>query len=240
MKAAPSFLAGFLVAIGIHAVRAIDLEIAVGRSEFCCLQDGVWWQSPFGFNGNLRAVSAEIGLRQRIGDFGAHLAYVNLGSVSSDNFAAMRDDEFGRHDPVKPCNTANRSNCLGRFIGRQSVQGIIAGASYQRNLFWGIAGEIEAGEFFYKSHWSITIHCPGGCGTDYGLTFATPERYTFGATTKRTHYAALKATYRSAFIVWRRFSRVDGGGDPAGAVVPEFSAGLTNGPVNQIMLGMVI
>lgn len=236
MKAIGGFLAGFLVAIGVHAVRAVDLEIAVGRSEFCCLQDGVWWQESF--NGSTRVGAVEIGARHRFGDGSLHLAYLDMGTANGLNVATMRDDDFGRFNTTKGCDTATQRNCLGYFGTRQHIAGVLAGAAYGFEKR-GVRLEIEGGQFFYQSDMQVAIWCPN-CGLDQRYAFGAGGTFTSSSDLRRSHYGALRATYKGFTLTYRRFQNIDGSGSGRNGEEAQFATGLTNGPVNQLMVGVAL
>jgi len=215
-----------------HQAQAVDLEAAIGRSAFCCLQDGVWWQSPFGFNGDTRVASWELGARQRFGHWGMHAAYSDLGTVKGDNLATMRDADFNNFNTTANCNQATQHNCLGYFRTRQHVKGVMAGGSYQFTVK-GFGIEPEAGKFFYRSDFEVAIWCPT-CGT-FPTGEQRDERSMSGI--RRSTYLALKVSKGNVFLSIRRFSNIDGSGDISKG---EFATGLTSGPVNQIMLGVTL
>lgn len=216
-------------------VAGLDLEVAVGRSEFCCLEDGIWWQSPFGFDGHTRSVSLEVGARKRWGDWSLHGAFVDLGETSGTNTASMRDDDFGRHNVTKPCDQNLQKNCLGYFTARQKVAGVLVGGAYGR-VISGVRAEVELGQFFYVSDMSVSIWCPN-CGLGHRYAFGGGGTFSSASGVRKTPYIALRATYRGVTLTYRRFQSVDGSGSGEG-VEAQFSTGLTNGPVNQVMLGV--
>jgi hypothetical protein len=221
----------WLLALIPATCLAVDLEVAVGQSSYCCKVDGVWYQSPFGFQANTRPTSFEIGARQRIGDFGLHVAYVDLGTVTADNVASMRDDEFGKHDFSKPCVISGQHNCLGFFKARQNVSGVLAGVSYGRD-FRGIRLEGEVGSYFYRSSWSVNIQCPA-CGNVSLYSFGYSHNFRYLSDVRRTNYVSARVVYKSAFLMVRRFSTIDG----SGSSDEQYAIGMTSGPVNQVMLG---
>lgn len=217
------------------SVAALDLELAAGRSQFCCLQDGVWWQSPFGFTGTTTDGSVEVGLRQRWGDFSFHGAYLDMGRATGRNLATMRDDEFGKA-PSKSCNQDSQRDCLGYFVTSQQVTGVLLGGAYGRDLY-GIRLEGEYGQFFYTSDLNVSIWCPN-CGTAGRYSFGHGGVFSSISEIRRTPYAAARVTYKNVTLTYRRFTNVDGNGERKEGVEAQFATGLTNGPVNQIMLGI--
>jgi hypothetical protein len=223
----------FLLIFVPASAGAIELEIAVGQSEYCCRADGVWWQSEFGFNGNMRPTSWEIGARHRIGNWGIHAAYVDLGTVSANNIASMRDDDFGKHDPTKPCDAATQKNCLGQFSAKQNVRGVLAGASYGIGLPYGARLEAELGQYFYRARWDITIQCPD-CGNYSLYSFGFSHSFRYVSETRRTPYVSGRVSYKNVFLMYRRFSYINGGGTSE----EQYAIGLTGGPVNQFMVGI--
>lgn len=235
-----NILIGMVIGFTVHgfASRALDFEVGVGRSEFCCLQDGVWWQSDFGFNGSVRVPSFEIGVRKRFGDWSLHGAYVDLGTATGQNIATMRDDEFGSFDRTKRCDQTQQKNCLGFFANSQHVHGALLGAAYGKSVY-GVRIEGELGQFFYQTEMSVQVLCPN-CGLDHRYAFGAGGTFSSTSDMRRSSYFALKAEYKGVFLTYRRFTRIDGGGKIVDDVEGQFSIGLTNGPVNQLLVGVTL
>lgn len=228
-------LIALLIALATPA-KALDYELAVGRSEFCCLENGIWWQSSFGFNGSTVDRSIELGARHRIGNWGLHGAYVDLGSASGHNPAVMRDDEFGRYNTAKPCDVNLQKNCLGFFGTNQRVHGLLAGVSYGYDIK-GVRLEGELGQYLYQSEMRVSIWCPN-CGVSHKYAFGHGGTFSSKSGMRRSSYFAIKAEYKNTFLTYRRFSQIDGSGEGMEGVETQFATGLTNGPVNQVMIGV--
>ena len=231
-------LLGAVLAIVAQGWSRPELEAAIGRSDYCCLEDGTWWQSPHGWTGTLRPATFEIGVRERFGNFSLRAAYVDLGKASGENWALMRDMDFGRFDPYAGCDVTTRANCLGKFSSSQHVRGILAGAAYGRAIY-GARIEGEIGAYFYKSQFEVTIYCPQACGAGTGPAFDPPETYKSYSSVRKTPYLGARLYYKNAFLQWRRFNHIDGNGSVE-AEDGQFAVGLTNGPVNQLMVGYAL
>jgi len=214
----------------------LDFEMSVGRSEFCCLQDGVWWQSPFGFNGYTRSTAIDLGVRQRMGNWSLAARYSDLGSANGLNVATMRDDDFGSFNRTKGCNTASQKNCLAFFSTSQHVAGVMLGGAYGKD-YRGIRLEGEAGTFLYQSDMNVQILCPN-CGLDSRYAFGAGGTFSSSSEIRRSPYFSVAAKYQDFFLTYRRISSVDGNGKGLQGVEAQFSTGLTNGPVNQILIGV--
>lgn len=225
-----------ILSIASLTAHGLEYEIAIGQSQFCCTQNGIWWQSSFGFTGQTRDLAFEAGVRQRIGDFSIHGAYVDLGSATGLNKATMRDDDFGSYNTHLGCNSASQKNCLGYFAAKQHVAGFLVGASY-RLMLKGVGIEPEVGQFLYQADMKIAIWCPN-CGTDSRYAFGAGGTFSSTSEIRRSQYLALKVSYKDVFLTYRRFSKIDGGGSGLDGVETQFSTGLTNGPVSQILVGM--
>lgn len=229
------FLAGFLGAIGMSGnaeVLKLELEGGVGQAKVCCLTDGVWWQSQRGeFQGDLKPTTLELGARLRYSGYGLHAAYLDLGNVTSNNVATMRDDNANNYDPSQPCNDHERSNCLGTFVGSQKVKGVLAGLGYRFD-YRGFGIEPELGYYFYRSKWNISIDCSAECGANTNAGPQFPASYTYRSRIQKTPYAALTLDYRGFFGAFRKFSVIDGNaeGEPYGPA-------LTKGPASQFVIG---
>lgn len=215
---------------------ALDLELAAGRSEFCCVLTGVWWQPQFGFSGSTRSASWEVGARHRWENFSLHAAYLDLGSASGMNVATMRDDDLGTFNTAKGCNTDSQKNCIGYFGASQRVSGVLAGVAANVTVK-GVLLEAELGQYFYKSDMRISIWCPN-CGVNARYAFGAGGTFASTSSIRRSPYFAVKVGYKNAFVTYRRFSSVDGSGKMSDGIEGQFGMGLTNGPVNQIMVGM--
>lgn len=215
--------------------QALEVEIASGRTDYCCRQDGVWWQSPHGWTGTLKPATFEIGVRKRFDNFSVRTAYVDMGEASGENWAMMRDLDFGKFDPNAGCDIATRTNCLGKFSSSQIVRGVLFGAGYGRKIY-GVRVEGEVGALFYKTQFEITIYCPQACGAGTGPAFDPPETYKSYSSIRKTPYIGARVYYKNAFLQWRRFSHIDGNGHVE-EEDGQFAVGLTSGPVTQIMFG---
>lgn len=232
-----AFIFGFLlITSALASPSTIDLEVAIGRSAFCCTNDGVWWQSQFGFNGQLRVLTYEVGARWRVANWGVALRYADLGKASGMNLASVRDDEFGKYDTSKPCNTNTQSNCLAIFAVDQNVRAVMLGASYRVSI-QGAQVEPEIGQVFYQSSLKVSIYCPN-CGI--GSKYAFGEGGTFVSTSeiRRSPYVALRLTYKRVTLTYRYILNIDGNGARTEGIEAQFASGLTHGPLNQIMLGV--
>ena len=215
---------------------ALDLEPAFGVSEFCCITDSLWWQSPFGFTGNRRSLSYEFGVRKRIGNWGIAARYSELGEAAGQNIASMRDDEFGKYNTAQPCDTNQYKNCLAFFDVHQRVNAAMLGASY-RFTFNGVSVEPEIGQAFYQSHMKVSILCPN-CGVGSKYAFGAGGTFTSTSEIRRSPYAALRLTYKGATLTYRRISNIDGNGARTEGDDAQFASGLTHGPVNQLLIGV--
>lgn len=237
MSRALFFFAGFILAIGLSG-RAVEIEGAIGRSEFCCLTDSLWWQSQFGFNGSTRSKTWELGVRQRFGNWGIAGRYADLGESTGQNVATMRDDDFGKFNPTQPCNTSTQQNCLGYFAVAQHVKAVMLGASY---LFtWrGIGIEPEVGQAFYQSNMRVQILCPN-CGVGNKYAFGAGGTFSSTSEVRRSPYGSLRIVYRGMTLTYRRISNVDGNGEMRDGEDGQFATGLTHGPVNQILVGVTL
>ena len=231
-------LAGFVLGVFIKGALPLDLEVAVGRSEFTAPQTGIWWWDQFGFNGNLRVPSFEIGARHRMGDFSIHGAYLDLGTATGLNVAGMRDDEFGKYNTSRPCDTNLQKNCLGYFSTSQHVVGVLLGGAYGRS-FKGVHLEGEVGQYLYMTEMNVGIWCPN-CGIGSKYAFGGGGTFSSTSDIRRSPYIAVKAAYKNAFITYRRFSNINGDGGSLNGIEEQFSIGLTSGPVNQIMVGVTL
>lgn len=237
MKAILGFLAGFIVALGMSG-RAFDLEPAVGVSEFCCVTDSLWWQSQFGFNGSRRSLAWDFGARQRFGNWGIAARYSELGEATGQNIATMRDDEFGKFDPSKPCDTNTQKNCLAYFNVAQHVKAVMLGASYRMN-YRGVDIEPEIGQAFYQSEMRVQILCPN-CGVGSKYAFGAGGTFSSASEVRHSPYLALRLTYKDVTLTYRRINNVDGNGERKSGDDGQFSSGLTHGPVNQILVGVTL
>ena len=212
-------LAGFVLGVLIKGALPFEIELAGGRTDYCCLEDGTWWQSPLGFTGETRVPSFEIGARQKFGAWSVHGAFVDLGAVSANNIAVVPDADFN-----KPTLGA-----IGRFDALSSVRGILLGGAYRwKDL------QAEVGQLAYRTDWQITIDCPTGCA---GHVRQNYETLRFRSDVRLSSYLAISYYIDRAFITWRRFSHIDGGGNSSDG---QYATGLTNGPVNQIMIGVTL
>lgn len=205
---------------------AIEFEASVGRSEYCCKTDGIWWQSPLGFEGDLRPTAFRLGIAQEIGKgWHARAAFVDLGDATSSNWAVVPDDQF--QNPT----TAE----LGRFMASQHVRGVELGVSYRWALTSKIGVEPSVGQFFYRSQWRIAIYCPTLCAGN------VPQEYwifRYTSNTRRSPYVGATFSYGPAFVSLTRYQHIDGGGDPEPDIARgQFATGLTSGPVTTWMVG---
>lgn len=226
-----------LIALSCPA-QALDYEAAIGQSQFCCLTDSLWWQSQFGFNGSTRSLAWEMGIRQRFGNWGIAARYAELGEATGQNIATMRDDEFGKYDTTKPCDTATQQNCLGYFSVSQHLRAVMLGASYRFTLR-GIGVEPELGQALYRSTMRVQILCPN-CGVGHKYAFGAGGTFSSTSEIRRSPYIALRITYKNATLTYRRINNIDGNGARTEGPEGQFASGLTHGPVNQILLGLEI
>lgn len=232
-------LAGLALAIALSARPdsiKVETELAVGASEFCCLQDGVWWQSPFGFQGETRSLAWEVGARVRLGNWSLRGAFADLGAASGQNVAVMRDDDFGSFNPAAPCDPDAQRNCLGYFNTSQHVKGVLAGAAYAR-VIQGVRIEGELGQFLYQSELRVSIWCPD-CGIARRYSFGYGGTFSSSSDLRRSNYVSLRLQYGKSFLTWRRFSHINGNGDGLQGIEAQFATGLTSGPVNQLLFGI--
>ena len=215
-----------LVALLPFPSRAAEVEVAVGRSEYCCLSDGVWWQSPRGFQGDLRPTAYSVGLRQELGKgFHVHTSYVDLGKATGSNWASVPDDQFNN------ITTAHS----GKFMAAQQVRGIQLGVSYRWKLTESVSIDPEIGHFFYKSQWRIDIHCPTLCDGNVPQEY---QSFRYTSKVRTSSYLSGSITYNSVFVNVTRYTLVDGGGDAdPNYTVGQFAIGLTSGPVTTWMVG---
>lgn len=210
-----------------------EFEPAIGVSQFRQPGDTLWWQSQFGFNGHLRAMTFEIGARWRFGEWGVAGRYAELGEANALNIATMRDDEAGRYDVTKPCDSAAHKNCLGIFDVRQRMNAVMLGVSHRFRAY-GFAFEPELGQTFYQSHTYVSIWCPNCTG------FSSSRTFTSQSEIRRSPYGALRIGYRNVSITYRYIKAVDGNGARTVGDEAQFATGLTHGPVNQILLGVTL
>lgn len=235
-----TLIRAFLLAALLAAsqAQALDLEAAVGQSQYCCLTDGVWWQSSFGFTGNTRPIAWEAGVRQRFGNWGIAARYAELGTATGHNIATMRDDDVGRYNPAQPCDQATQHNCLGKFDVSQRVAAVMLGASYRFTLY-GVALEPELGQALYQSHMRVAITCQE-CGAASKYAFGEGGTFSSRSEIRRSPYLALRVIYKGATLTYRRLTSVNGDGAGLDGIEAQFATGLTHGPVNQILLGVEI
>ena len=215
-------------------VLGLEIEIGVGQASYS-LTDGIWWQSPYGFNGNVRPASIEFGIRERKGDFGFHAAYVDLGHVTGNNLFSMRDEDFGRMDFTKSCDSGSQKNCLGKGQASQHVQGLLLGVSYGLNIN-GVQLDAEAGQYLYVSDWSISVYC-WNCGYAHSHAFGAPTTYSSRSELRRSSVISVSAGYKNVYVTYRRFFSIDGSGKGSGGVDDQYAIGLTAGSVNQLLVG---
>ena len=224
--------------LSIQEAGSFEIELAAGRSELCCVQDGVWWQSDFGFNGHVRTTTLEIGARQRFGNWSIHGAYIDLGTATGFNVATMRDDDFGSFNRTKRCDPDSQKNCLGYFATSQNTTGVLLGVAYGLT-FKGVLVEGEAGQFFYQSDMRVSILCPN-CGLATRYAFGAGGTFSSASEIRRSPYGALRVSYKGLTLTYRRITHVDGNGERIDGIEAQFATGLTNGPVNQVLVGVSI
>jgi hypothetical protein len=212
---------GVLLALGIGSYAQV--EIGTGTCQYKGLEDGVWWQSQFGFEGNLKPHCLEIQKNVPVSEhFGYSFGLAHLGNLHANNLATVADN-----DPYDggSCNHATAHNCIARVRVEQATYGITGGLYASMHKF-GVLWAAELGVLGYRSSFTATI-----TQNDYGL-------YSYDYNTVGYHvapYVGVAAKWKGLYARARVYEGVRGEGYQSDGVQ---QPGLAHGPVTSITVGM--
>lgn len=137
------------------AAQAVDLEIAVGRTQYKDRGNGFWYQEGPGlpYDLNLKSTGLQLGIAGQVTDWlDWHATYVYLGRANSDAIATPNDNNY---------DLVNR-RCIGeriahsRYRGSGDVHGIaLTLEPHVDYKGWRVG--VAAGPFLYVARWKVRV-----------------------------------------------------------------------------------
>ena len=143
----------FLAICPAQADTGLRLEVGTGLSQHAKRRDGLWYQSEYPNEHNLRVAAGQIGVSWFPSDWfppdsrwhmGWRVAYVSLGTSSGSAIALEDEQDRGKG---LPCDSqTRRGDCLARFDQQTSVRGLSLGPVFERAL-GSIVASVEGGAY---------------------------------------------------------------------------------------------
>ena len=142
-------LCAALLAIPAHAAQ---VEVGAGIAQANTHGDGIWYQSAFPHQLDLRSPAFMVGLTGALSPhFAWHVDAVDLGSYSVNSWDTYQDNFYNSttHQCVSHCGD------LLHFIGSGHIYGIAATLEAHTTGAWQIG--VEAGPFLHHDTWSVRV-----------------------------------------------------------------------------------
>lgn len=177
MKKAVIALAVATLATAAHAESFFQAETALGFGRYETVGNGTWYQEGMPMSLSLNAPVISLGVRFPLytattWGVDGHVAYVNLGHVSSSCFCTSDQNyDAVHHRQINPAWPIN-----AEFTGNGNAQGI--SATLEPYVFvHGFQIGVEAGLFIYRPSWNESVVIMNNQGT---ITADTSHRVQFG------------------------------------------------------------
>lgn len=151
-----------IVPLALLALLALpaQAETRIGVHGGTCQQSrsdiGSWWNDHYETDIDLTTACSMIDMTRIEDGRGWRLAYVNLGTITTNSVMANRDEDQFSNPDGEDCNPATREGCLIRTVGGGLAQGISVGRVWERRLNHLTLGA-ELGGFVYYNHFTIQI-----------------------------------------------------------------------------------
>lgn len=186
----------------------IRLETQAGFNHYSIQPDGTWWQegAQHSIGRNAFAFAAGVGVSvYRTPGWGvmAHIAYVNLGHLTSECMCTAADVDY---NTVLHAVNAQRLSSNSGFYGSGGAQGIkLSIEPYTMYRGWHIG--VEAGLFPYRPDWTDTAYNVTGA-----ITYRTSHAVQWG---KVVALNVERGNFGVSFQHYVLPSRFDAGNSPA-------------------------
>jgi hypothetical protein len=223
-----------LVVVSSHAEAGGRFDAGAGECEHTGFDEGIWWQSQFGYDGGKRARCVEVQWQQE-GDKGLTLGLVHLGYLHSQSLATINDTtEFLKTYTGGPCESPSARNCRVVVHTLTSEWGATLGGFYASGAF-----AAEGGILAYRSHFKANVQL-----VDAGAPF--PAEHTENVVGYHyTPYLGAVARWRRLYLRLRVYQKItqDGrlhNGSQQFGFAPDGTPqrGLTAGPLYAITAGV--
>ena len=197
-------LLALLLAVITHVVPAAEplrLEAQAGVCQYGQAGEGVWWNSNYSTDMDLRSFCWQLGVsrierRYEFADVGWRVSWADLGRYRADNqFAAWDEDQFVAFDRGN-CQRSGK-NCVARGQMHGHAYGLTLTGITERH-WQEVTFGLEAGAYVYYSYFDVTLSIPDH--PDWQVPGYRWDGYTVRPVLGLTaQYGYLFATFRSYF-----------------------------------------
>lgn len=151
------FALGAVLCVIGRGISAPELQLEVGQCRFGVERDGVFYQADQHTDNYLRPACAAIGIADKFKSahgFGWRAWFMKTGNLEARGNVATLDEDAHTSGT---CDPATGHHCHWRFDGAGSLKGIGASLTAEVPVYerWSVIA--EAGVFFFKSSFSVTI-----------------------------------------------------------------------------------
>ena len=126
--------------------NAFDIEIGTGETHYKTAHDGLWYQSQFQNELDLKTVPWSVGISKKIDNLRYRAQILSLGGVYTSGVWASDDDHY----------PGSKATAVYIGKGKGSASGIVLSVSRDVNIF-NLPLYAEAGAFFYVPSWTERI-----------------------------------------------------------------------------------
>ncbi len=217
--------------------NAQSFEIGYGQCQHTGLTEGVWWQSQFGIEGNMRPSCEYVQWNRAVTQrAGVSIGLADLGYVKTAGLGTMNDTtEFFKTYTGEPCDPKTWRNCLAMYHSRATEYGITLGSFYKPKEWLSF----EGGVFLYRSSFREEVQIVTPCPT-------CPERFSQNVVGyHNTPYLGVAILQGDAVLRLRVYERIVQDGTlrsayPYDASQPpgSYQMGLTKGPTITATIGV--
>lgn len=144
-----AILAACLFAVAYQPAEALDIEFGTGSTNFESGKNGRWKAEGYPYFDEMSDVPMSVGLSHEFREVRYRIEYLRLGEARV-TYNSPGDDTY---NPFKHQSGGR----IYTGFGRGSVAGGLVSASKDISFF-GIPFYAEAGAYFYRPKWKVTVH----------------------------------------------------------------------------------